>query len=94
VNAGLPLGVLVGFVGGAAFIFFTLAALEGAALKAATSLPAMPASWFGGGWLTTHFDVDEILSWYVSSLAVTTLAISVYPLFKLIVWIGRRLTPA
>ena len=93
-SAGLPLGVLVGFVGGAAFVLFTLAAIEGAALKAATSLPAMPASWFGGGWLTSLFDVEEILSWYVSSLAVTTLAIGAYPLFKLIVWVGRRLTPA
>ncbi len=83
-NLGLPLGVLVGFVSGTAFILLVSAARRGELLKVAGSLVGLPAIWFGGGWLTTVFDVDEILSWYVSSLCVTTVAIGMVSLFGLI----------
>lgn len=89
-SVGLPLGVLVGFVGGTAFAFCILAALKGDALKAAVQLLGMPASWFGGGWLTTVFDIDEILSWYVGGVAGTTVVIGSYPLFRFLVWLGRQ----
>jgi hypothetical protein len=64
------------------------------ARSAAGSLLAMPTSWFGGGWLTKVFDLDEILSWYLTSLAVCFLAIGGYPLFRAVIRIGNELGTA
>lgn len=62
VAVGIPLGILVGIVSGAAFLIFLRTAFRGDAQKAAGSLLAMPTSWFAGGWLTQVFDVKLILS--------------------------------
>jgi hypothetical protein len=51
----------------------------------------MPSSWFAGGWLTAVFDLDRILSSYVTSLAVSVVAIGGYPLFRVVVRIGNEL---
>jgi hypothetical protein len=94
VAVGIPLGILVGLASGAAFIVFLRAAFRNDAMKAAGSLLAMPTSWFGGGWLTEVFDLDQILSWYLTSLAVCFLAIGGYPLFRAVVRIGNELGTA
>ena len=93
-GVGIALGVLVGFVSGAAFLLFLRAAFQGDPLKAGTSLVAMPATWFGGGWLTTIFDVATILSAYVTSLAATVVAIGVVPLYQLVIRIGHDIGKA
>jgi hypothetical protein len=86
VIAGIPLGILVGFLSGAAFLIFLRAAvLGGQSLKVAASLLAMPTSWFAGGWLTQTFDVEQILSSYVTALAATTIVIGALPLFRLVI---------
>jgi hypothetical protein len=89
VGVGIALGVLVGVVSGAAFLIFLRAAFVGDPLKAGTSLVAMPATWFGGGWLTTIFDIATILSAYVTSLAATVVVIGVIPLYQLVIRIGH-----
>jgi hypothetical protein len=100
VAAGIALGILVGVVSGAAFGIYldastgTDATKAADPMKVATSLLAMPTSWFGGGWLTNIFDLDEILSWYVTSLAVSFLIVGAYPLFKKVVQIGNRIGTA
>jgi hypothetical protein len=83
VNVGLPLGVLMGFVSGAAFFILVQAAQDRQRLRAVSGLTGLPAIWFGGGWLTTVFDVEEILSWYVSSLCLTAVPIATFGLFLL-----------
>ena len=83
---GIALGVLVGIVSAAAFLLFLKAAFrDGDTLKAAGGLVSMPASWFGGGWLTTVFDVASILSAYVTTLAVVMVVICSYPLRTLVI---------
>lgn len=91
---GVPLGILVGVVSGAAFIVFLRTAFLGDALKAAGSLLSMPTSWFAGGWLTEVFDVDEILSSYVTSLAISVVVISAYPLLRVVIRVGHELGKA
>jgi hypothetical protein len=90
---GIALGVLVGTISGAAFTLFVASAFgkDGKAdpQKAGTSLLSMPATWFGGGWLTTIFDVADILSAYVTALAITTVAISAIPLMKTVVRVSN-----
>jgi hypothetical protein len=85
VATGIPLGILVGFVSGAAFLVFLRAAFQGEGLKAGSSLLSMPTSWFAGGWLTQLFDVQRILSSYVTALSVTVIAIGVLPLFRVVI---------
>jgi hypothetical protein len=94
VGVGIALGVLVGVVSGAAFLIFLRGAFEADPVKAGSSLVAMPAAWFGGGWLTTVFDVAKILSGYVTSLAVTVVAIGIVPLYHLIIRIGNDISKA
>jgi hypothetical protein len=94
VAVGIPLGILVGVVSGAAFIVFLRTAFREDALKAAGSLLAMPSSWFAGGWLTQVFDLERILSSYVTSLAISVVLISGYPLFRVVVRIGNELGKA
>lgn len=92
---GIPLGVLVGTASGAAFLIFLRSAFQqGDATKAAGSLLAMPTSWFGGGWLTSVFELDLILSSYVSSLAVVVVVICAYPLTRVVIRIGNELGTA
>lgn len=91
---GIPLGILVGLVSGAAFIVFLRTAVLGDALKAAGSLLAMPSSWFGGGWLTQAFDLERILSSYVTSLAVSVVIICLYPLYCFVVRSGNDIGKA
>lgn len=88
---GIPLGVLVGAVSGAAFAIFLRTAVLGDGPKAAASLLAMPSAWFGGGWLTSVFDVEKILDAYVTSLAISMLLIASYPLMRFIIRIGNEL---
>jgi hypothetical protein len=90
-GVGIPLGVLVGFLSGAAFVVFIRAAFREEGLKAGTSLLAMPTSWFGGGWLTQVFDVEQILSSYVTALSVTVVVIGAIPLFKVVVRVTREI---
>jgi hypothetical protein len=89
---GIALGVLVGAVSGTALAIFLGAAFgpEGDLLQAGKGLLSMPATWFGGGWLTTVFDVTNILSAYVTSLAITVLAIGAIPMMKTVVWCSNR----
>lgn len=91
---GIPLGILVGIVSGAAFLIFLRTAFQGDALKAAGSLLAMPTSWFAGGWLTEVFDLELILSSYVTTLALCVVAIGGYPMFRVVVRIGNELAKA
>ena len=63
-------------------IFLRTAFQTDDATKAAASLLAMPTSWFDGGWLTSVFDLDLILSSYVASLAVVVVVICAYPLTR------------
>jgi hypothetical protein len=88
---GIPLGILVGFLSSAAFIIFLRTAFLGDALKAGSSLLAMPTSWFTGGWITRTFELELILSSYVTSLAVTLVVICAYPLFRVVVRVGNEL---
>ena len=90
-SVGIPLGILVGVVSGAAFGVYLSVSFGEDPMKAAASLLAMPTSWFGGGWLTEVFELDEILSWYVASLAVSFLIVGGYPLFRFVVRIGNRI---
>jgi hypothetical protein len=94
VAVGIPLGILVGIVSGAAFVICLRAAFLGSGLKVAGSLLAMPTTWFGGGWLTTVFDLDRILSSYVTSLAVSVVLICSYPLARVVIRIGNELGTA
>ena len=94
VGVGIALGVLVGVVSGAAFVIFLRGAFEGDPLKAGASLVGMPATWFGGGWLTTVFDIAKILSAYVTSLAVTVVLIGIIPLYHLVLRIGNDIGKA
>jgi hypothetical protein len=94
VLVGVPLGILVGVVSGAAFVILLRNAFFGDAKKAVGSLLAMPTSWFGGGWLTEAFDLDQILSAYVASLAISVVVIGAYPLFQVVARIGRELGSA
>lgn len=81
-------------VSGAAFIVFLRTAFLGDAMKAAGSLLSMPTSWFAGGWLTGVFDLERILSSYVTSLAIAVVTISAYPLFRVVVRVGNELGKA
>jgi hypothetical protein len=90
VAVGIPLGILVGVVSGAAFAVY-LSVSDKDPTKTAASLLAMPTSWFGGGWLTEVFELDEILSWYVTSLAASFLIVGSYPLFRFVVRVGNRI---
>lgn len=91
---GIPLGIIVGALGGAAFVILLRAALTGDALKVVASLVGMPASIFGGGWLTTVFDLATILSSYVVSVAATFSLIAVYPLARFVIRLGNELGAA
>jgi hypothetical protein len=88
VATGIPLGILIGFLSGAAFVIFLRSAIRGDGLKAGTSLLSMPTSWFAGGWLTQLFDVERMLSSYVTALAVTTVAIGALPLYRVVIRIA------
>jgi fucose 4-O-acetylase-like acetyltransferase len=91
VVVGIPLGILVGLVSGVAFVFFLRSAFSEDPLKVAESLLAMPAAWFGGGWLTTVFDLERILDSYVMSLAVFFLVIVAKPAYLTIVRVGNEI---
>jgi hypothetical protein len=91
VNAGIPLGVLVGFLSGGAFVLCLVAARNEKTLQAVASIAGIPTSCFGGGWLTTLFDVDDILSAYVTALAATTVVVGIVPLVALVVYATQRL---
>lgn len=90
---GIALGVMVGFLSAAAFALCLLAAHRGQALPAATSILAIPSSCFAGGWLTSLFDVEDILSAYVAALSLTTIVLGALPLFRLIVLVSSGLKP-
>ena len=90
-NTGVPLGILVGFLSGAAFVLCVLAARDRKFLQASSSILAIPAAMFGGGWLTSLFDVEDILSAYVTALAATTIAVGIVPLVALVVWATEQL---
>lgn len=95
VGVGIALGVLVGVVSGAAFLVFIRAAFQtGDALKAGASLLGMPTTWFGGGWLTTLFDISQILSAYVTTLAALMVLIGSWPLYHLVVRVGNEIGKA
>ena len=89
-NTGIPLGILVGFFSGAAFVLCLLAARDEKPLQAASGILAIPAAMFGGGWLTTLFDVADILSAYVTALAGTVIAVGIVPLIALVVTATQR----
>jgi len=88
-NVGISLGVLIGFLSGAAFLIFLKAAFSGQMFKAASSLLAMPTTWFAGGWLTQTFDVERILSSYVTALSVTVVVIGAFPLFRVVLRVAQ-----
>lgn len=88
---GIPLGILVGLTSGSAFVICLRAAFFDNALKAACSLLSMPASWFGGGWLTSVFDLEQVLDSYVISLAGCLLLICGFPLMRAVVRIGNEI---
>jgi hypothetical protein len=94
VAVGIPLGILVGFVSGAAYVIFLRTAFGGDAMKAGSSLLAMPTSWFAGGWLTQTFDLELILSSYVAALAASVVAIGAYPTLRVVVRIADELSKA
>jgi hypothetical protein len=89
VATGIPLGILVGFWSGAAFIFCLRAAWDGEMLKAAASVLTIAPAVFGGGWLTSTFDVEDVLSWYVTALAATAVPLGSIPLFAYVVRLTR-----
>ena len=91
---GIPLGILVGIVSGAAFVVFLRTAFLENKLKAAGSMLSMPTSWFAGGWLTEVFDVDEVLSSYVTTLAISVVVIAAYPLLMVVVRVGNEVRKA
>jgi len=91
VATGIPLGILVGFLSGAAFVLCLKSARNNDPLKAGTSILAIPTSCFAGGWLTTLFDVDDILSSYVTALAATSIVVGAIPLYALVVSVTHEL---
>jgi hypothetical protein len=93
-NVGIPLGIFVGFLCGAAFTAALAGARKEKALQLSGSILAIPASCFGGGWLTMLFDVDDILSAYVTALAATAIPVSIPAFYFLIVYTNQELTQA
>ena len=90
-NAGIPLGIFMGLLSGTAFVLCLLATRQGRILQAGSAILGIPATVFGGGWLTTLFDVEDIVSSYVTALAATAVAVGIVPLVALVVLTTQEL---
>ena len=75
---------------GAAFVLCLKAARRGR-VEGGSSILAIPTSCFTGGWLTTLFEVDDILSAYVTSLAATSILVGAVLLYALVVSVTHEL---
>jgi hypothetical protein len=97
---GLPLGILIGVISGIAVLLMLRTATRvivdlRALATLVAELLAVPTFWFGGPWVATAMlqgvRLDEILSFYMASPAVTFVFISGWPLLRLIARIGREI---
>ena len=96
---GIPLGVLIGIVSGISLILLirTSARMSERPLRTTLALIgeilAIPTFWFGGPWITQRFltsvDLEQIVSSYVLSLAITFVLIAFYPLTRLVIRFGN-----
>ena len=100
---GVALGVLIGVVSGTCLILLLRTALAGRpglkdTLAITSELLAIPTFWFGGPWVTTVFaeslDLRAILPSYMVALAVTFVLIALYPLVRLVIWLGNQIGQA
>src|ERR671935_2586336 len=97
---GGGLGVLIGVVSGTCLILLLRTALAGKAsvkntVAITSELLAIPTFWFGGPWVTTVFvqslDVRVILPSYMVALAASFVLIALYPLLRLVIWLGNQI---
>jgi hypothetical protein len=94
---GMPLGVLIGVLSGIIGAALIGVVRLGIALKdipqVAGELVAIPTFWFGGSWLTGKMlesvPTADIVQSYVLALAVTFVAVVVYPLIRLVIRQGQ-----
>ena len=100
---GVALGVLIGVVSWTCLILLLRTALAGRpglkdTLAITSELLAIPTFWFGGPWVTTVFaeavDLQAILPSYMVALAVTFVLIAMYPLSRLVIWLGNQIGQA
>ncbi len=95
---GISLGVMIGVISG--FVLLLLLKTANQVSNPIRDIPliiaeilAIPTFWFGGPWLTTYImgniNIAQILPPYMSSLAITFVAIAILPLTKLVVCIGN-----
>ena len=97
---GVALGVLIGVVSGTSLVLLLRTALAGRpglkeTLAITSELLAIPTFWFGGPWVTTVFvqsvDVRLILPSYMVALAASFVLIALYPLLRLVIWLGNQI---
>jgi hypothetical protein len=98
---GIPLGLLIGIVTGlvVCLIIKTAWTAPRLSIKSVATLVGqlleIPTFWLGGPWISGSFlgeeKLTELLPYYISSLACTFGAISIYPLFNIVVSLGRTI---
>ncbi|HEV2380889.1 MAG TPA: hypothetical protein VG206_14005 [Terriglobia bacterium] len=96
-GVGLGLGILIGVVSSANFIYMlrTLAKMLSWAdgVKVVGEIAAIPTLWFGGPWITTKIITDDtwhsIAPSYVPALAAVFVLVTIYPLIRYIIRLGR-----
>ena len=97
---GAALGILIGVVSGLSLVLLLRTALAGRpglkdTLAITSELLAIPTFWFGGPWVTTAFaqslDIGLILPSYMVALACTFVLIALYPLVRLVIWLGNQI---
>ena len=98
---GIPLGVLIGVVSGISLILLIVTSAKisererplRTILALIGEILAIPTFWFGGPWITQRFltsvDLEQIVSSYVLSLAITFVLIAIYPLTRLVIRFGN-----
>ena len=98
---GIPLGLLIGIVSSAAFLFLVRTAWRSPSKDPKTivslvgELLALPTFWFGGPWLTTalleNIQLSSILPYYLVSLTCTFAVPAVIVLIRLVIQIGNEI---
>ncbi|MGI9146252.1 MAG: hypothetical protein ACR2IK_06880 [Chloroflexota bacterium] len=97
---GAAMGVLIGVVSGICLVLLLRTALAGRpglreTLAITSELLAIPTFWFGGPWVTTallqSLDLGQILPAYMVTLAFTFVLIALYPLVRLVIWLGNQI---
>ena len=98
---GVSLGVLIGLITGLVVVLMMRSAwrLTSGELRSILALIgqllAIPTFWFGGSWVSGSLLQDaglvNVLPEYLTSLAVTFFLVSLYPLLRIIIGVGREI---